>query len=129
MTSRTLDVSRELVSSMPKKFAVSTEDEERPAVAVKSFMNTNRKCRDIPFLVLFLVFWAGMVIVAINATKQGDPRRLVYIQLNAVSHKILWATFVGTITRTNRHLLPFNRFKTVQRPHFSTTLILFVSGD
>jgi hypothetical protein len=77
MTSRTLDASREVVSAMPKKFAVTTDDEERPAVAVKSFMNSNRKCRDIPFLVLFLLFWAGMIIVAINATKQGDPRRLV----------------------------------------------------
>jgi hypothetical protein len=35
----------------------------------------DRKCRDILFLILFVLFWIGMVIVAGNAFAKGDPRR------------------------------------------------------
>lgn len=35
----------------------------------------DRKCRDILFLILFVLFWIGMIIVAGNAFAKGDPRR------------------------------------------------------
>ncbi|KAI9204339.1 plasma-membrane choline transporter-domain-containing protein [Polychytrium aggregatum] len=38
----------------------------------------NRRCTDIPFLVLFLVFWAAMFYVAFIAIKTGNPSKLLY---------------------------------------------------
>ncbi|GAQ83028.1 hypothetical protein KFL_001330110 [Klebsormidium nitens] len=38
----------------------------------------DRKCRDVLFLILFVLFWIGMLIVAGSAFAKGDPRRLVY---------------------------------------------------
>jgi hypothetical protein len=32
-----------------------------------------RKCRDVLFLLLFLIFWVGMAIVADQARKLGNP--------------------------------------------------------
>eukprot|EP01112_Ceratiomyxa_fruticulosa_P007124 TRINITY_DN183_c0_g1_i1.p1 TRINITY_DN183_c0_g1~~TRINITY_DN183_c0_g1_i1.p1 ORF type:complete len:709 (+),score=136.87 TRINITY_DN183_c0_g1_i1:277-2403(+) len=37
-----------------------------------------RHCTDFFFLILFALFWVGMVIVAIQASKLGNPYRLVY---------------------------------------------------
>ncbi len=34
-----------------------------------------RKCRDLLFLLLFILFWAGMIVVAVKAVEKGDPRR------------------------------------------------------
>ncbi|KAJ1563428.1 hypothetical protein HK096_000989 [Nowakowskiella sp. JEL0078] len=37
----------------------------------------NRKCRDVPFLILFVCFWVGMYIIGVLAIQTGDPRRLI----------------------------------------------------
>ncbi|GBG82360.1 hypothetical protein CBR_g34644 [Chara braunii] len=41
-------------------------------------IETHRRCRDVPFLVLFVVFWCGMLVAAGIAFREGNPRRLVY---------------------------------------------------
>ncbi|KAJ3444975.1 ctl-like protein [Anaeramoeba flamelloides] len=38
----------------------------------------DRKCKDIFWLFLFILFWIGMVIVAIFGFVQGEPKRLYY---------------------------------------------------
>lgn len=42
------------------------------------FKPDNRKCTDVFFLLLFLVFWIGMVIIAGVGYKNGEPKRLIY---------------------------------------------------
>eukprot|EP00762_Andalucia_godoyi_P006425 ANDGO_02906.mRNA.1 Choline transporter-like protein 2 len=37
---------------------------------------TDRRCTDIFFLLLFIAFWIGMIVVASISLAQGDPRRL-----------------------------------------------------
>ncbi|KAI9179895.1 hypothetical protein H9P43_005227 [Blastocladiella emersonii ATCC 22665] len=37
----------------------------------------SRKCRDVFWLLLFAAYWVGMIILAILAITNGDPRRLV----------------------------------------------------
>ncbi|KAI8929590.1 plasma-membrane choline transporter-domain-containing protein [Entophlyctis helioformis] len=44
----------------------------RPVGIVKK-----RKCRDVIFLVIFIVYWVGMFIIAASAVASGDPRRLI----------------------------------------------------
>jgi hypothetical protein len=39
-------------------------------------VNKKRHCRDILFLLLFVVYWVGMWIVASVAIANGDPTRL-----------------------------------------------------
>lgn len=38
----------------------------------------HRSCRDIPCLLLFILFWAGMIVVAVLAFWKGDLDRLWY---------------------------------------------------
>ena len=38
----------------------------------------NRRCRDLPCLVLYIVFWIGLVVVAGVALSDGEPRRIIY---------------------------------------------------
>ncbi|XP_072016877.1 choline transporter-like protein 1 [Amphiura filiformis] len=38
----------------------------------------NRKCRDLPCLVIFLAFWVGMAYVAFLALQTGQPERLFF---------------------------------------------------
>lgn len=40
-----------------------------------------RECRDIFFLLLFILFWIGMFVVAILAFRKGDPRRYAFCAL------------------------------------------------
>lgn len=40
--------------------------------------NKERKCRDVFWLLLFIAYWVGMVIVAISAVQYGDAARLLY---------------------------------------------------
>lgn len=44
----------------------------------KSRIQENRRCRDIPVLVIFVAFWVGMIINTTFGWNKGDPRRLVY---------------------------------------------------
>ncbi|GBG90263.1 hypothetical protein CBR_g50441 [Chara braunii] len=37
-----------------------------------------RRCRDVPFLILFVAFCAGMLVVASIGYSQGKPQRLLY---------------------------------------------------
>ncbi|KAJ3225903.1 hypothetical protein HK099_005959 [Clydaea vesicula] len=39
--------------------------------------NKNRGCTDLPFLILFIVFWVGMYIIAGVAVETGDPKKLI----------------------------------------------------
>lgn len=41
-------------------------------------VNKKRSCRDIPCYLIFLLFWAGMVTIAIIALQRGDPLRLYH---------------------------------------------------
>ncbi|KAJ3074662.1 hypothetical protein HDU98_010658 [Podochytrium sp. JEL0797] len=51
---------------------------EKPDYATKPMgINNKRKCHDVIFLVLFLVFWCGMWIVANTAIKYGNPAWLL----------------------------------------------------
>jgi len=51
-----------------QKGEVSPEHEPYGPVGV-------RKCRDVFFLLLFIVFWAGMFVIAWSATTNGEPYR------------------------------------------------------
>ncbi|BBM99127.1 hypothetical protein MPTK1_1g18950 [Marchantia polymorpha subsp. ruderalis] len=44
----------------------------------KPRIKTERHCRDIPFLILFGLFWLGMVANSGFGWNQGNPRRLLY---------------------------------------------------
>jgi len=37
-----------------------------------------RQCRDVPFLLLFIAFWAGMLYIAWASIITGEPARLVH---------------------------------------------------
>jgi hypothetical protein len=37
---------------------------------------TDRRCTDVFFLLLFILFWVGMIVVASIGLSEGDPRRL-----------------------------------------------------
>jgi len=37
-----------------------------------------RSCRDVPCLLIFAAFWAGMLYVAYQGFMLGDPQRIVY---------------------------------------------------
>lgn len=39
---------------------------------------TKRKCRDLFFTLLIILFWAGMVAIGIASRQYGEPQRLVY---------------------------------------------------
>jgi hypothetical protein len=71
---------------MPKKVRVSAVDDgpsnDDQYVAVNAKVSKqfgpakNRKCRDVIFLILFLAFWVGMIVVAVTAFNNGDWTRL-----------------------------------------------------
>ncbi|KAM9947507.1 hypothetical protein ACTFIT_000831 [Dictyostelium discoideum] len=46
-------------------------------VIKKKGVYTKRKCQDCFFLILFLLFWAGMIVVAAFGVKNGKPDRIV----------------------------------------------------
>ena len=41
-------------------------------------VNVRTGCTDCFFLLLFLVFWAGMIVIAVVANNRGNPERLIY---------------------------------------------------
>jgi solute carrier family 44 protein 1 (choline transporter-like protein)/choline transporter-like protein 2/4/5 len=51
--------------------------EENGKAGQAPFMSTKRKCRDIPFLILFLAIWIVMIVIAQNAVSTGNPRLLM----------------------------------------------------
>ncbi|KAJ3320999.1 hypothetical protein HDV06_004658 [Boothiomyces sp. JEL0866] len=65
---------------MGKKVYEETDDDESGNIKVQSFITKKRYCRDVPFLLIFIAFWFGMVLVAQSALKYGDPRRLIVPQ-------------------------------------------------
>lgn len=40
--------------------------------------DSNRKLRDVIFLILFALFWVGFIVIAGIAFGEGDPRRIIY---------------------------------------------------
>ncbi|KAJ8327466.1 hypothetical protein QVD99_007994 [Batrachochytrium dendrobatidis] len=57
----------------------SNKDRVSPegAAGLQPRIVTKRKCRDIIFLILFILYWIGMAFVAQSAISSGDPRRLL----------------------------------------------------
>lgn len=49
------------------------------SIKSKHGVNTTRRCTDIPFLLLFIVYWIGMFIVAQAAVGSGTIQDLVYV--------------------------------------------------
>lgn len=45
---------------------------------VGGIIRHNRKCRDIPFLVIFIAFWVAMIVNSSFGFNQGNPYRLTY---------------------------------------------------
>ena len=41
------------------------------------FMAAKRKCRDIPFLIVFVAVWIAMIVIAQNAVSTGNPSLLM----------------------------------------------------
>lgn len=50
---------------------------EQKNIAEGGFAKT-RKCRDLLFALLLILFWAGMIGIGIASRKYGEPQRLVY---------------------------------------------------
>lgn len=73
-----ITVNRGQVSPSKGKKSPHTEsDSPHKPVHSKSGLEKNRKCRDVPWLILFLVFWVGMAVVAYSAILNGDPRKII----------------------------------------------------
>lgn len=62
---------------MGKQKAGRVTPDENVQLKGGNVMEKNRKCRDVIFLILFVIFWLGMAIVATNALRNGDPTRLM----------------------------------------------------
>ena len=56
---------------------MANKSDSKPKVGLEQ----NRKCRDIIFLLIFILFWAGMFIVAQAAIASGDIRQLTFDEL------------------------------------------------
>eukprot|EP00854_Cymbomonas_tetramitiformis_P022377 gene22377-26998_t len=57
----------------------SDDDEPKKAQGDSTrYIEENRKCRDVLFLLVFIAFWFGMFAVASVAWSEGDPNRLLY---------------------------------------------------
>ena len=54
-------------------FSAKTVDEEASNEGIKP--DSDRKCRDVIFILLFIVFWLGNLIVAAVALDKGEPER------------------------------------------------------
>ncbi|EGC31065.1 hypothetical protein DICPUDRAFT_57949 [Dictyostelium purpureum] len=52
-------------------------DEISKKVIKKKGVYKKRKCQDCFFLLLFLAFWAGMIVIAVYGVNHGNPQRLV----------------------------------------------------
>lgn len=70
-----------LVGSEPKKNYRYKENDpdykgEPMSEDLTSGIVQNRGCTDILFLILFVGFWVGMIIIASMAFKTGQPNRL-----------------------------------------------------
>jgi hypothetical protein len=50
----------------------------KPTKEARPSMGQGRNCTDVFWLVLFVVFWAGMVAIAYLSLTQGTPDRLIY---------------------------------------------------
>eukprot|EP01137_Pigoraptor_chileana_P004835 Opistho-2@47043 len=56
----------------------SKGQEEKPDYDTPAGPIQNRRCRDIPMLIIFLAFWCGMAYIAGQSFHMGDPARLLY---------------------------------------------------
>ncbi|GJN12688.1 hypothetical protein PR202_gb14007 [Eleusine coracana subsp. coracana] len=61
-----------IIGRYPSAFAAGEEDPGG------SIIHHDRRCRDIPFLVLFAAFWVAMIVNSSFGFNQGDPLRLTY---------------------------------------------------
>ena len=67
------------------------EDDPRHSAFMGS---SERKCTNVSFLLLLLLWWLGMVIIASIGFISGEPERLLF----AVSHNGVVCGTVGTVT-------------------------------
>jgi hypothetical protein len=65
-------------------------------------LNTKRGCRDIVFLILFIIYWIGMFIVAQAAVASGDIRQIMYAYRNKEFQKTMLVTFVVLVANKTR---------------------------
>jgi hypothetical protein len=54
-----------------------TREPEDPNEALKGPIN-KRECRDVIWFLVFIIFWAGMFIIAGFAFENGNYKRLLY---------------------------------------------------
>ena len=64
----------------PKGKVVPLDDDynEKPVHLPRTPITESRKCRDLVFLVLFILLWTVNALVGSNAVSNGEPRRLMY---------------------------------------------------
>lgn len=55
---------------------------------IQNVMLQGRVCRDVWCLIIFILFWGGMIVVAAFGFSQGDPRK-------CVNHLIIFLILVG----------------------------------
>jgi hypothetical protein len=83
---------------MGKKQTASAASSPAAMITAKrSGIEMNRKCRDVIFLLLFVLYWAGMFVVAQSGISNGDIRQLQYTLLMLESQKIIWVISVDSI--------------------------------
>lgn len=58
-----------------KSNIVHNEEDKKPDEFGPQY--ADRKCRDVFFLILFALFWVGMVVISALAYANGDPRRMM----------------------------------------------------
>ena len=63
-----------------------------------------RKCRDVFFLLIFIAFWVGMVIVAAKAFQLGNPDRATYpFDSYGIYHSSTKNHYCSTLAREPMH--------------------------
>ena len=61
-------------------FKVSAAKESDNTLENAPFFAAKRKCRDVPFLILFLAYWIVMIVVASSSIANGEPKKLTVPQ-------------------------------------------------
>eukprot|EP00854_Cymbomonas_tetramitiformis_P026292 gene26292-32233_t len=56
----------------------TTSKAKLDSVMTMSKIRPERRCRDLPFLILFFMFWIGMIIIASIGWSEGDPTILIF---------------------------------------------------
>ena len=116
------------ILSRPKGTIVPIEEDEEQAdnlnLSQQPVITVNRKCRDVGFLLLFALFWAGNVLVGINAVQYGDPKRLMYFYTHRDYPRTTWAIIVASTIPSQIRPQQHSPLKTNQNHPLSITWTL-----